>query len=522
VSDRTSHGAAASAVETSELSSPKVPDRKTPVYDTSQNLRGMVISVPTGEPDTKTYDLDELNRLRAEARRASLPERGDEASPEAEDDDVPTGQMESVSDRQVAYTPENPKDKGGAREERAVLARSAVAPKAETPGAAAEEEQHPIQDWHTAPGDKMAFHRPPDERPPDDDDSLDEEWPTQMRPPESLAPGSALFVPPQRAEADRALTPAAPWRGLEALSPSDVPVARLSAESHAPLPGTREAMPEPPPWSASLYAAASPSDKPLGLEASSVRSSPMGPSLLFDPGTDPAVIQTGSPFSTTGRQRLLAVLAGVALGLAVLFVYGSFLDSEPNKSAAVPKPSNSAAAAPLPSAAAAPGAPLDRAAASAPFAGDGAASAPPAGDEAASAPVVVDAATTMARNALTKLRDGIGACLQRGTNALPPTSPAVPSSLQMIRPNGYAAKGDDWKATVFSCAKFSAAAPMHYQLQWQSAKPFKEGMGVAWMDRNGDGVADQALRFRATVNKGKLDLGEISPLEAAPPVLPIP
>ena len=105
---------------------------------------------------------------------------------------------------------------------------------------------------------------------------------------------------------------------------------------------------------------------------------------------------------------------------------------------------------------------------------------------------------------------GLSGCVQKGQGVLPETAAAVPSSLRMTRPDGYNAKAEDWKGTIWACSRWKPAGSMHYQLQWQSEKPFQEGVAVAWIDSRGDGNADRALSFRATMKtRGKVELSEV-------------
>jgi hypothetical protein len=225
---------------------------------------------------------------------------------------------------------------------------------------------------------------------------------------------------------------------------------------------------------------------------------PMGTPALGSPALSP-------PNASPGRQRLVAALVGVALGLIVLFIYGIFAETDPSP---LSPPSHTASAvvsaAPPPSPTAA---------------------APSASATATESPTVVpmDAAEKEAREALSKLREGLAACVERGILALPETADAVPSSLKLTRPDGYMPKADDWKSVVWTCAKFSPATPMHYQLQWQSEKPFQEGMAVAWIDNRGAGNADRALSFRATLKtRGKVEISEVAPIDASHKVIAKP
>lgn len=126
-----------------------------------------------------------------------------------------------------------------------------------------------------------------------------------------------------------------------------------------------------------------------------------------------------------------------------------------------------------------------------------------------------------ARKALSKLREGMGDCVRRVIGSLPGSSPAVPAAMKQASGAGYTALPADWKTAVWSCAKFRYDAPMQFQLQWQSAKPGAEAMGLAWIDDDGDGEPDRVLGFRATAKPTRdVDFGEIAPMEMRP-VLPV-
>jgi hypothetical protein len=126
-----------------------------------------------------------------------------------------------------------------------------------------------------------------------------------------------------------------------------------------------------------------------------------------------------------------------------------------------------------------------------------------------------------ARKALSKLRDGMGDCVRHVIGSLPGSSPAVPAAMKQASGAGYTALPADWKTAVWSCAKFRVDAPMQFQLQWQSAKPGAEAMGLAWIDDDGNGEPDRVLGFRATAKPTRdVDFGEIAPMEMRP-VLPV-
>ena len=134
------------------------------------------------------------------------------------------------------------------------------------------------------------------------------------------------------------------------------------------------------------------------------------------------------------------------------------------------------------------------------------------------APAMI-AAEVQARAALDRLRTGLESCIRNGIHALPGGSPAVPPGLEALKDGPFTPAPGDWKTAVWSCAQFQTSEPMAFQLQWQLVKPNAEGMGVAWIDQDHDGVADRALGFSITLGpKGAPILGEIREIAATTPV----
>jgi hypothetical protein len=118
-----------------------------------------------------------------------------------------------------------------------------------------------------------------------------------------------------------------------------------------------------------------------------------------------------------------------------------------------------------------------------------------------------------ARAALEKLGAGIKSCVATTIGKLPGTSPAVPSSFTWLKAGAYKPSLNDFESPVYHCAKFKLEQPMRFIIQWQSddVKGTK-GSAIAWIDDNGDGVADRAFGFSATLPKRKV--AEIGPIEA--------
>ena len=115
----------------------------------------------------------------------------------------------------------------------------------------------------------------------------------------------------------------------------------------------------------------------------------------------------------------------------------------------------------------------------------------------------------------------MGDCVRHVIGSLPGSSPAIPAAMKQTSGVGYTALPADWKTAVWSCAKFRYDAPMQFQLQWQSARPGAEAVGLAWVDDDGDGEPDRTFGFRATAKGAHdVDFGEIAPMEMRP-VLPV-
>jgi hypothetical protein len=132
------------------------------------------------------------------------------------------------------------------------------------------------------------------------------------------------------------------------------------------------------------------------------------------------------------------------------------------------------------------------------------------------------AAEAAARAALARFRDGIGTCVKDVIGVLPGTSPAVPTTMKLMKNGVYASLASDYRSPVFTCAHYQQADPQPFQIQWQrSATAANEGTGVAWIDTNGDGDPDRAFGFTAKlVKKREVTLGEITPLDPVPKQLP--
>lgn len=193
------------------------------------------------------------------------------------------------------------------------------------------------------------------------------------------------------------------------------------------------------------------------------------------------------PGARERKRRAMTLLAIGAALVATLFLYFSFAESDPPAAALSPPPLAETAA-----------------------------PAPTTPSAQVQSPTEIDA-----RKALDQLREGIGDCVRHAIGTLPGSSPAVPATLKLASGAGYTALAADWKTAVWSCAKFRLDAPMRFQLQWQSVKPGTEGLGLAWIDDDGDGDPDRSIGFRATAKGTRdVDFSAITPMEVRP-VLPV-
>lgn len=119
-----------------------------------------------------------------------------------------------------------------------------------------------------------------------------------------------------------------------------------------------------------------------------------------------------------------------------------------------------------------------------------------------------------ARSALLRLRAGVISCARETISVLPGTSPPVPSNLRLAKGEGYASTKADWGSPMWSCAGFELASPQRFQIQWQMVQENVEGLGIAWIDDDEDGVPDRALGFRATlIDRWQPEAGDIEPID---------
>lgn len=132
----------------------------------------------------------------------------------------------------------------------------------------------------------------------------------------------------------------------------------------------------------------------------------------------------------------------------------------------------------------------------------------------ASSSAVVTNTGTLAIAALEKLRGGIEECVTKRIHVLPGTSPAVPESLAWLKKGPYSPLPRDWSSPVFSCAQFKLQHAMPFMIQWQLDKK-SSGTGIAWIDEDRDGAAEQAFAF--TIERKAKDDLVLGPVERVDP-----
>ncbi len=142
-------------------------------------------------------------------------------------------------------------------------------------------------------------------------------------------------------------------------------------------------------------------------------------------------------------------------------------------------------------------------------------SAPPATATAAAPPPAATGSDAKAQAALAKLRDGIATCVKTTIHVLPGASPAVPESLAWLKSGPYQSLKRDWASPFFACTRFKVEEPMPFVIQWQVDEPNEKGTGVAWIDDDGDGKAERAYGFKATLKQR--DEVSFGPIEAIEP-----
>jgi len=143
---------------------------------------------------------------------------------------------------------------------------------------------------------------------------------------------------------------------------------------------------------------------------------------------------------------------------------------------------------------------------------------PPRAEPTVARPPAPDPRVDAAKQALRTLGEGLRECVKRSAMVLPGNSPAVPTRLDQTAGRGYEVAVNDFRTPVWSCAAFHVDSPMRFQIQWQLAKGGSEGLGIAWLDDDGDGKADRAFAFRASLKqRGQVEVGEVEPISPSRP-----
>jgi hypothetical protein len=108
---------------------------------------------------------------------------------------------------------------------------------------------------------------------------------------------------------------------------------------------------------------------------------------------------------------------------------------------------------------------------------------------------LIEAKTTEGRTAIAALASGIAQCTTGAT--LPPTSRAVPPSLESVRGMKYQSVPAEWQEQAYACARFRLADPQYFQYQWVRIAP-TVGAVRALADLDGDGVPDVSLEQKVS------------------------
>jgi hypothetical protein len=56
---------------------------------------------------------------------------------------------------------------------------------------------------------------------------------------------------------------------------------------------------------------------------------------------------------------------------------------------------------------------------------------------------------------------------------------------------------------------------MQFMFQWQFKPQQRAGLGIAWIDADGDAIADRVYGFTATLHEHELRLGPVERLETS-------
>lgn len=273
---------------------------------------------------------------------------------------------------------------------------------------------------------------------------------------------------------------------------------------------TQETPPEMTPGSAPDLAAAPAASAPVAMPAAALATGPL-PNLNPSAAAAPAVPQTSPPVETQGyvpRMQMpqasgpsvkMVMAAGAGVGLLGAIALVAYLSTRGPDGAAETAATETAA--PTPTAA---------------TAGTAVPDAPPAeptGGAEATPPKDAPAATgaeAEARAALEKLRAGMPHCVKDVIHVLPGPSPAVPQLFATLKGGPYPSNWKDWDNPTWHCTETKLKEPQRFQIQWQVDVPSREGVGLAWVDEDGDGEPDVELFFEAKLlERDVVEVGEI-------------
>lgn len=255
--------------------------------------------------------------------------------------------------------------------------------------------------------------------------------------------------------------------------------------------------------------------EPVVIVGAPATTAPVREEPSHEPPLAPAPLGSAPPFIAPlvppvedlapPKKSALPVLLGVAIGLfSVLSVVGVFIlvlgpKPEERRTSASGAPTTAAASA----TASATAETIALSLSSAPEKGPASAGVAASTDASASGQAVPppEGPEAEAIAALERLKTAIETCVKTKIHKLPGTSPAVPPALTYLKNGPYKPLITDWTSPFFSCAPLKIETPMPFVIQWQFRKSAASGMGIAWLDLDGNGVADKAYAFTAKLEK---------------------
>lgn len=109
------------------------------------------------------------------------------------------------------------------------------------------------------------------------------------------------------------------------------------------------------------------------------------------------------------------------------------------------------------------------------------------------------------RAAVAAIARGVIACSNRetvvsgpgGALALPPSTPAVPATLDAITGRKYQSAPSEWSVPPWDCIGFQMSTPQYFQYQWVRTGD-TEGTARAVADLDGDGAVDVTFALPVT------------------------